>query len=197
MVIAALLLYNSVYIRKLDAKPAAVSATALPGDFAEQFWKNEFKVFLDSAVELTQLLSMLKTDPKEATTSFSKTQGIGNTAYFLVKGEGIITAVSTDDVLVALQPGDDNAIVKINTGLYFGNAVRDVTGKISMGDFDNTMDYNTVSSTLNKIVQEQVIKPFKSKVVKGANIQFIACAEVNTAQPDTGMLNLLPVRVNF
>ncbi len=197
MVVAGLLLYNSVYFRKLDAKPVTVSATALPGDFAEQFWKNEFKVYLDSAVNLTNLLRLLKTDPKQAVKYFSKKQGLGNTAYFLVKGEGIITAVNTDDVLVALQPGDDIALVKLNTGLYFGNAIRDVTGRISMGNFDNTMDYNTVSSTLNKIVQEEVIKPFKSKAVKGTNIQFIACAEVNTIQPDTAMLNLLPVRVNY
>jgi predicted lipoprotein len=193
--VAGLLAYNSVYIKKpVDAKTGIVN-TADPAQFAEQFWSAGFAAYIDSAVEISNFVQQLKADEKGTIAKYSKTQGIGNTVYFLVKGEGVITAVNEDDIIVAIKPVGNITTVKLNTGIYFGNAVRDVTGKISMGDFANTMDFNTVSVTLNKIVQIKVITPFKAKAVKGSNIQFTACAELNSEQVNTDAMLLLPVKI--
>jgi predicted lipoprotein len=196
IVVVSLLAYNSVYFKKLDApSTGTVETTADPAAFAEKFWKVQFVPYLDSAVEITSLLKLLNTDAKKAIATYSKTQGIGNTAYFLVNGTGLVTAVNDEYITLSVKSADDIIPVKLNTGIYFGNAVRDVSGKISMGDFGNTMDYNTVSSTLNKIVQTQVIKPFKKTSVKGASIQFVACAEINTERIDADNIQLLPVKI--
>jgi len=85
--------------------------------------------------------------------------------------------------------------VKLNTGLYFGNAIRDVTGLIKMGDFGNTIDYNSVSSELNKIVQAEVISPLKTKVKKGDTVSFIGCTEINKEQINIDNIELLPVKI--
>lgn len=195
--VAGLLLYNSVYFKKLDEKKitAAAAITDLdPAQFAQQFFTKTFTPYMDSAVEMNSFVEQLKADAKGTVAKYAKTQGIGNTAYVLVKGEGTITSVNEDVVIAAINTNDN---VKLNTGVYFGNAVRDVTGKISMGDFSNTMDYNTVSTTLNKIVQTQIVAPFKAKAAKGTHLQFVACAEINTEQVSTDNMLLLPVKITY
>ncbi|MEY2917030.1 MAG: hypothetical protein RIS73_744 [Bacteroidota bacterium] len=193
--IAGLLLYNSMYFKKLDVQKLVVETNLNPPDFAKQFWTAKFIPYLDSALEINSFISMLKGNSKAAFEKFSKTQGIGNAACFLVKGEGVIKSVSEDEVVVIVKSGSAETAAKLNTGIYFGNAVRDVTGKINMGDFGNTMDFNSVSSELNKIVRTQVVLPFKSKAIKGVTVQFVACAEINQEQISTTDIQLLPVKI--
>lgn len=199
LAVAALLLYNSVYFKKLDAKEKAV-ATAVnlsPIEIAKKFWTDQFPAYVDSAVEVNMFLKMLRENPKQVFEKYSHTQGIGNSSFFLVKGEGIINSITGDDVTVIVKSSNGDEKIKLNTGIYFGNAVRDVTGKITMGDFSNTMDYNTVSTELNKLVHIEVVLPFKTKVAKEAVVQFVGCAEINKEQVQTDNIELLPVKISL
>ena len=147
--VAGLLAYNSVYFKKLDAKKEVAEMDMKPAEFAQKFWATKFSASLDSAVEINRFVKMLQENPKDVFEKYSKTQGIGNVSYFLVKAEGVITDVNEGNVIVLARSGAAELPVKLNTGIYFGNAVRDVTGLISMGDFSNTMDFNSFSSELN------------------------------------------------
>ena len=195
--VAGLLAYNSVYFKKLDAKKEVAEMDMKPAEFAQKFWATKFSASLDSAVEINRFVKMLQENPKDVFEKYSKTQGIGNVSYFLVKAEGVITDVNEGNVIVMARSGAAELPVKLNTGIYFGNAVRDVTGLISMGDFSNTMDFNSVSSELNKILRTQVVLPFKTKAVKGTTVQFVGCAEFNREQINTVDIQLLPVRINI
>jgi len=197
LIVIGLFGYNSVYFKKLDAKTMEQTAETnlSPVEIAQKFWTKQFHSYLDSAVEINGFLKMLKENPKQTFEKYSQSQGIGNTSFFLVKGDGVITNISDDDVTVAAKSNNDVTTIKLNTGIYFGNAVRDVTGKISMGDFSNTMDFNTVSSELNKIVHTQIVTPFKIKAVKGAAIQFVGCVEINQEQINTDNMQVLPVKI--
>ena len=197
IVAAGLLAYNSVYFKKLDAQKTQISATLNPTDYAQKFWTSELPRYLDSSVEVNHLFNLLKVDPKTAFNQFAHTQGIGNTSVFLVKGEGVVESIAEDEVIVLAKSGTDKVLVKLNTGMYFGNAVRDATGIVKMDDFSNTRDFNIVSSELNKIVSKQVVLPFKSKAVKGMTVQFVACTEMNKEQIHTDDILLLPVRINL
>ncbi len=195
--VAGLLAYNSVYFKKLDAKKDVPGIDMKPAEFAQKFWTEKFAAHLDSAVEINGFVKMLQENPKAVFEKYSKTQGIGNVSFFLVKGEGLVTDVQEDSVIVLAKTGTSAIEVKLNTGIYFGNAVRDVTGLISMGDFSNTMDYNSVSAELNKIVRTQVALPFKKQAVKGATVQFVGCVEINKEQINAADIQLLPVRINI
>jgi len=194
--VTGLLVYNSVYFKKLDGK-AVTESELSPNAFAQKFWTEKFAPYMDSAVEISSFLKMMKEEPEEVFKRYSKTQGIGNASFFLVKGEGVIKIVNEDEVLVAVRSGTGEIKVKLNTGIYFGNAVRDVTGKISMGDFSNTMDFNSVSTELNKIVRMQVVMPLKTKAIKGSMIQFIGCVEIGQEQMVSEYTNILPVKINI
>ncbi len=195
IVVAALLAYNSVYFKKLDAKKTTVQTKLDPSQFARSFWKEKFTSYLDRAVEINNFLKLLKDDPNGTFTKHARTQGIGNTSCFLLKGEGQIMEVKDDHLVVKINPEVPETKIKLNSGLYFGNAVRDVTGLIKMGDFGNTIDYNSVSSELNKIVQAEVISPLKTKVKKGDTISFVGCAEINREQVNADNIELLPVKI--
>jgi predicted lipoprotein len=193
VIIAGLLLYNSVYFKKLDAKTEAVQTDLDPAAFAQKFWANFSAA--DSAVEITSFVQQLKTDATTAVAKYAKSQGIGNTVYVLVKGEGVISAINEDDVVLLVKPVTQEIKVNINTGIYFGNAVRDVTGKIKMGDFTNTMDYNNVSVELNKIVRSKIVMPFKATAKKGQLVQFTGCIELNTEKINADNITVLPVKI--
>jgi predicted lipoprotein len=198
ILVAGLLAYNSVYFKKLEEKKATVQANHDPVQFARTFWKDRFNNYLDSAVDIKIFSTLLNDDPAIAFTKYAKTQGIGNTSCFLLKGRGQVTSVQEDHVVVSLDSGSDAREVELNTGLYFGNAVRDVTGMIKMGDFGNTIDYNSVSAELNKIVQSEVIKGFKATVEKGHSVDFIGCAEINKEQVGiTNGFKLLPLKISI
>jgi predicted lipoprotein len=192
--VAGLLLYNSVYFKKLDAKTEAVQTDLDPGAFAQKFWAN-FAAAADSAVEINSFVQQLKADATATVAKYAKSQGIGNTVYVLVKGEGFISAINEDDVLLLVKSGTQEIKIKINTGIYFGNAVRDVTGKIKMGDFTNTMDYNNVSVELNKIVRSKIVMPFKATAKKGQLVQFAGCIELNTEKINADNIMVLPVKI--
>ena len=194
VIVAGLLLYNSVYFKKLDAKMEVVQMDLDPVAFAQKFWAN-FTAATDSAVEINSFVQQLKTDATATVAKYAKSQGIGNTAYVLVTGEGIVNAINEDDVLLLVNPGTQEIKVKINTGIYFGNAVRDVTGKIKMGDFRNTMDYNNVSGELNKIVRSKIVMPFKANAKKGQLVQFAGCIELNTEKINADDITVLPVKI--
>jgi predicted lipoprotein len=197
VIFAGLLLYNSVYFKKLDAKTAAIETNLNPPEFAQKFWTKEFTSYFDSAIEINSFIKMMKEDFNGTVQKYSRVNGIGNNFHFLVKGEGVVTAVNEDNVVVAAKSGTEDVDVKLSTGIYFGNAVRDITGKISMGDFLNTMDYNRVSSELNKIVYTQVVLPFKSKAAKGTTVQFFGAMEISKGGETVGNGQILPLRIEL
>jgi predicted lipoprotein len=96
-----------------------------------------------------------------------------------------------------LKPASGTVNIKLLTGNYFGNAIRDLSGYIQMGDFKNSMDYNLVASELNKIVFNQVINPFKTKAVKGAAVQFVGCAELNRDKPNIENSTIIPLKLKY
>jgi predicted lipoprotein len=195
--VTGLLAYNSVYFKKLDAKKEVVETNLNPAAFAQKFWAEKFIPACIYAVEINSFTKMLKENPEKVFKEYAYTTRIGGSSYFLVKGEGNIISVNEDNVIVTAKFGTDITEVQLNTGIYFGNAVRDVTGKISMGDFKNTMDFNNVSTELNKIVRTQVILPFKINAAKGKTVQFVGCAEINKEQINITDIQVLPVRINI
>ena len=196
IVLMAAVAYNSVYFKKLDEVKASRSAKQFnAAAYAQTFWTAKLIPNLDKAIDITQLTTMLSTNAPKTFDTYSHALGIGNLRYFLVKGKGTIASVNEDDVSILLQPDTSRPILTLATEYIFGNAIRDATGLVNVNDFTNTMDFNNVSIELNKIVRTQVVLPFKLKAVKGATVQFVACAEINKEQVNNSNLSLLPVKI--
>ncbi|GAA4394898.1 hypothetical protein GCM10023187_01210 [Nibrella viscosa] len=194
-----LIAYNSVYFKRLDEVKAAGTAGAgkagkaafAAAPYAETFWTTKLlPAAPNSATDLATLLSLLKTDKEKAFSTYSQALGIGNIRYFLVKGEGAVTAVGPNEVTVSLPSGET---VHLATEYIFGNAVRDASGLIKITEFDNTADLNSVSAEINDIIRKTVIPPLKANATPGKKLAFIGAIELNRAHLHLETLNLIPI----
>ncbi len=194
---SALVLYNSVYFTKLDVHQEVVVKQLDPVSYAQKFWSGKFATALDNAIEINSFIKMLRENSQQTFDKYAHSQGIGDQYFFLVKGEAIVKKIGDEEVMLLLNSGEEEVPIFISTGVYFGNAVRDVTGLIHMGDFTNTMDFNSVSAELNKILQRSVILPFKSTVKMNTSVHFMGCIELNKAQKGVSRFELLPVSIHL
>ncbi len=162
--------------------------------FAREFWATKLLPATERAVDLKNLLAALAKDPAAARKKYGHTLGIGGATLFLVRGSGKVTAVEEDAVTVALDESD--AKVGLNTGLLFGNAVRDATGLLDVSAYPNSQDFNDISTQLNSIVENKVAPALKEKAAVGEAVRFAGCFELEEdAQPDAPQI--VPIKVEW
>ena len=189
-----LVAYHSVYFKRLDeVKAAQAGRTFNAAAYAQTLWNQKMIPGLGKAVEIKELLPMLSADPAQAFDRYSHALGIGNLRYFLVRGEGKVTAVDADDITVAIT-GTAGQTVRIATEYIFGNAARDATGMVDINDFTNTMDFNNVSAELNKIIRSRVLPLLKNRKV-GDTISFAGAVELNKEHLNLSTMEAIPVAV--
>lgn len=196
LVLITVVAYNSVYFKKLDEVKANAGLTAGEkfdaATYAQEFWTTKLLPATPKATDLSTLLTLLKTDQAKAFDAYSHALGIGNIRYFLVKGEGKITAVGDNDVTVLL-PSDES--VKLATEYIFGNAARDASGLIKITEFDNTLDLNNVSAELNTIIRNKVVPPFKASAKSGSAVKFVGAIELNKEHLHLDDLEVIPIKL--
>lgn len=197
LILLGVVAYNSVYFKKLDEVNATSGANATSKfdatAYANTFWTTKLlPAGSSSATELSTLLSSLKTDKEKAFDTYSHALGIGNIRYFLVKGEGKLTAIGGNDVTVSLPDGES---IKLATEYIFGNAARDASGLIKITEFDNTMDLNNVSTELNTIIRNKVVPPFKASAIPGNTVKFVGAIELNKEHLHLENLEVIPISV--
>ena len=169
IIVFAVLAVNSVYFRKLDERKASSSKFDAK-EYAKSYFNTKLKPSLSNAVEINQLMSFLQSNKEQTFEKYAHALGIGNIRYFLVKGEGIVTSINENDVSVLAKADTARKAIRIATEFVFGNAIRDASGKIDVNEFSNTMDFNSVSSEINKIVRAEVLPRFKANVKKGDTV---------------------------
>lgn len=212
--------YNSVYFEKLDQRKTTAASDFDAEAYARRYIEEELTLEMGNALEINELLNMMDTGNDSAFSKYSHALGIGNIRFFLVKGEGVISAVQENHVEVLTaqpasgqlrEPAGQNGSasgnagtpagsarrVRIATEYVFGNAVRDASGLITMNEFDNTMELNDVSAAINKIIREEVLPPFKSRAKKGDKIRFTGAVELNREYPDLEELEIMPITLSY
>jgi predicted lipoprotein len=189
--------YNSVYFKKLDEVKTASAKDFNPAAYARNYLNKKLYPALNKAVEVNSLISQLEADPKKAFKDHAHALGIGNIGYFLIRGEGKVTAIDENDVYVVTGDTKSLRTIKIATEFVFGNAVRDASGIININEFSNTMDFNNVSAEINKVIRGEVLPPFKSNVKKGDKVQFTGAIELNKEHLKLEDIEAIPVSVKI
>ena len=188
--------YNSIYIKKLDEVKAAGTSGAgkfNARQYAANFWTQQLLPAAPrSAIDLATLLPLLLTDKEKAFTTYSHALGIGNIRYFLVKGEGAVTATGENDITVSLSTGKT---VHLATEYIFGNAARDASGVIKITEFENTTDLNSVSAEVNDLIRKQVVPVLKADAKPGQKLMFIGAIELNQAHLHLDEMTIIPITV--
>lgn len=181
----ALVGYNSIYFRKLsDVRNAEKALDFDAKAYALRFLDTTLPAHPDKAIALALLAKTLTADPARAF-SWSHAQNNGNNRFFLVKGSGTITAIDSEYAYLAVEGVPQK--VALATRYIIGTAARDGSGLISVNEFATTMDMNTVSEELNKLIRNLVLPPFKAAAKPGETVQFTGGLELqrDAAAPDT------------
>lgn len=196
LLVIAFVGYQSVYFKSLKdvkAKDEGINAKA----YADKFFHQQLLPLSDSAIRLADLITLLRNNKEQAFERYGHALGIGSIKYFLVKGEGKVTAVEPNQVAIELPSDTVGTSLAIATEFVFGNAIRDAAGKLSLTEFSNLSDVNNISMELNKIVRTKVLPPFKKEVAAGANIRFYGAVELNQERLNLNEVEIIPIQLHM
>lgn len=164
--------------------------------YVDTFWSGPLHQAAAQAVDASELLGALRADPAAAAQRLGHRLGLSGSASYFVAGHGHITAVTADAVSIALQ-ADGPAVIVIELGPIFGNAVRDGCGLLDVSAFPNAQDFNALSTEINRRVEEQVFPLLTARAAVGTEIRFVGGVEVADADGAPATLNVVPVVIAF
>ena len=189
---------SSLSVEKLDEARAKAGAGKFdPAGYAENFWTQDLLPSLDEAVEASYLIDLLGKNPDAAFDDHSRALGIGNIRFFMIRGEGKISQIDEDEIIIRLKGGNTEYFLRIATEYIFGNAVRDASGKVDMLEFDQTMDFNNVSAEINQLIRREVLPGLKQNARINSQIYFVGAFELNKEQVAIENIAVIPVYVEF
>ena len=197
LAIIALLAYNSVYFKKLSEVTANTASKFDAGSFTKKLWDEKLPAKMDSAVELTTLITAIATQPQDAFNKYTNALAIGNYRYAMVKAEGEVVELNEDDLLLQIPFADSMLKVRIATEFIYGNAIRDASGLVEVKSFPNTTDLSSISEELNKTVRTTVLVPIKKTLKKGDSIAVTGAIEINKAHINWTEPEIIPVRLQI
>jgi predicted lipoprotein len=188
-------LFHVVPLARAEKEKAAAEFN--PATFAEKFWNERLMKSLDKAVKVEVLLPAIEKNSADARKKFSHSIGLSDSYTYFISGAGRVLSTNDDEILLAVTPGATNAEISLQTGLLFGNAIRDGTGLLNVNDYPNSQDFNGISEALNHIIETRVLPRLREQAEVGATIHFVGCAEVDDESSDLKPLKVVPIQIEF
>ena len=198
LAVSLLWFFPLFHIERLDApKSHEVAQTTNSVESAAKFWKEQILPSLDQAPNGEEVISALRNNPLLARTKYGRKVGVSRTTLFMVQCKGTVATIDKKGVGVAFEESSARPDILLQTGLLFGNTVRDATGLLDASDFQDSRQFNEISTELNRLIEMQVMTKLKENATQGRRIQFVGCFEL----PDQGELgnplSIIPMQVSF
>jgi len=194
ILVIGLLGYNSVYFQPLDKKLADGNEISFDAKaYVDGIWSNELMKVYKDAPDIALLIDSLEQNTIAAFETYGYALGIGNIGYFRVQGEGLVTAVNNNNVL--LQVGSH--VIEVETEFVYGNAIRDASGLVKLNDYDNSSDFNSISESINEKIRKELIPEFRSKVKIGDKVRFEGAIELNKAHLKLSRIEVIPITLQI
>ena len=184
--------YNSVYFKKLSVVKAATKENFDFKAYADSIY---YKGILKSKkITLSDLTSLMQSNPETTFEKYGNRLGIGNSAYFMIQSTGKIIAIKDGLYTIA---DEKNGIVYIDTKYIFGNAIRDASVLVKLTDFKTNAQFNKVSESLNDIIRNDVIPKEISKVKLGDSISFSGAIKLSKKQNLREKITVIPSQIKL
>jgi predicted lipoprotein len=191
-------LYNSVFFEKLDARKEAQTLQNFDSEaYVSQFWYERLPAAMARSTPVANILAGLNTDIFQTGQKFGRILGLASTYFFLLHGEGRVLEITDEGIVLSIIRNQSKADILIATSFIFGNAIRDASGLIDVSDFPSSMEFNNISSEINKLVTMELIPSFSNKVKPGDTLLFHGAAEVNKDEPEINPLKIIPIEVRI
>jgi predicted lipoprotein len=191
------LAYFSIEVKTLDEVKKSLATTFDAKAYARDFLDKKMAPVLPQAIALPELLSQLSQNKDKTFEQYSHAVSIGNLRNFLVQGEGKVTEIRENEVLLSLNNTEPEQIIHLATEFIYGNAIRDAAGLFDIKNFSNSNDINSIAAEINRIIRNEVIPPFRKQVKVGDTVQFIGALELNQARLNIQQLEILPIQLSL
>lgn len=179
--------YQSVYFEKLSTRIQQASGVQ---DFSKRVEAILVQGVLNNPVltEDQQLIKELNNNLTNTQKKLGNRLGIGESAYYLVKGKARISSIR--DGYVTLDNGSG-----LDTQFIFGNEVRDASRMIHLEDFKSQKDLNALTEALNKHLRETKIPAEMKGIQVGDEISYVGACEVAPSDLPVTSLTIYPVEI--
>ena len=164
-------------------------------DFAKTFWSERLTPSLKQAPDAATLLADLRANSEAARAKFGRKVGVSRTRLIVLRGTGTIVTIDKKGVGIALHSDTKEADVVLQTGLLFGNTVRDATGLLNASNYPDSRQFNEISTELNRIIEASVVPILKEKAIVGRQIHFAGCTEIADEGELVKPLKIIPLDV--
>lgn len=162
--------------------------------YVAKIWDSKVIPYVHSSpADIGTVLTAIAKDPEAAGKKYGQRAGEGQPWTYMVKGDGLITAVDVVsrhgtakvEVMVAGKP--TTVIIQVGP-VIFGTALRDSLPFIAFGDFVNQIDFAEVSRALN----DKATAGFAAEMngEEGKTVSFVGAA---TAPSGSTPLTITPV----
>ncbi|HTR42574.1 MAG TPA: DUF2291 family protein [Pseudomonadales bacterium] len=188
-------LFHVVALKRAETEKNAGVFNA--AKFADDFWSEKLLKSFDHAVDAKELLAAIQANPADAQKKYARSLSLGGGYFYYLRGEGRVLATNDSSLSLAINTGGTNTEVALQTGMIFGNAVRDGTGLLNASDYPNLQDFNSISAELNKLVEARVLPELRAHARIGSTISFIGCAEVDDESTDLNPLQVVPIQAQI
>lgn len=196
-IIAAVLVlflgYKSVYFKKLSDMKGLDKSGFDYDAYADSLY-NKGILIEDMGVALDELMFMIQTKPDSAFSIYGNRLGIGNSAYFMVKGSGRVSVVQDGSLKILTEKGDE---VSLDSKYIFGNDLRDASRLVKLTDFKTNAEFNKVSEALNTLVREKVIAPTVQRLREGDKISFMGALKLNRKHLSDIKFVIIPAQITL
>ncbi|MDR3329589.1 MAG: DUF2291 domain-containing protein [Prevotellaceae bacterium] len=173
---AGLALYHSVYVERLSERQQRLMMKSFnPQQQVDYFWSSERPRIAAQGLALGELVARLGADPEPLAAQHGRRAGLGDNVCFVVKAIVQVDTLSRERIAFALG----GARFYIPRRFIFGNTLRDAVGCFGIDNFENTMDYNAISTALNQRVLVEVVGGVDSALRVGAALALVGAVEVN------------------
>jgi len=180
-----------------SAAPAEHETAFNASEFAKTFWKDQLAPSLAQAPDAATILAALSANRESARTQFGRKVGVSRASLYVMRGSGTIVSVDNKGVGIGLDNDAKHADVTLQTGLLFGNTVRDATDLLDASKFPDSRQFNEVSTELNHIVEADVIAVLKQNATDGRRVTFAGCVEIQDQADIPHPLTLIPLQVHI
>lgn len=176
------------------AQTASQSTEFRPAAWAAKEYPKTVEPYVTSkAVDLATLLTGLSSDAKATEAQYGHNAGSGSGYAFPVELTGVAGADSNGLVPLKVEGVPGKWLVSLQVGPAInGSALRDVSGKIAFGSFENQIDYQNAALALNDQVKSKVLDGFDPSTLKGRTVEVVG-AFAEGANPD--FVGIVPISV--
>ena len=155
--IVAVCFFGTTFMSPEDAEAVLNAGSTDPVAYAEGAYDSTIAYVKNNALDLTGLVTDLRTD--EEGTSQSRGARDGEAAYtFPATVTGTVEKGGFGQVNMAVDGMPGGVVVSVQTGpALTGTALRDVTGETTFDMFENQIDYAQVGLSLNEPLKAGVL----------------------------------------